>query len=139
MATCRSCGATTAEGARFCPTCGADLGSACSTCGTVLPPGASFCPNCGAAVAPASRAGEERRLVTIVFADVTGSTELGERLDPERFREVMQAYAQAMREEIEAEGGTVEKFIGDAVMAVFGVPAPTRTILRAPCGPGAGC
>ena len=123
MATCRSCGATTAEGARFCPTCGADLSSACSTCGTVLPPGASFCPNCGAAVAPASRAGEERRLVTIVFADVTGSTELGERLDPERFREVMQAYAQAMREEIEAEGGTVEKFIGDAVMAVFGVPA----------------
>ena len=70
----------------------------------------------------APRAGEERRLVTIVFADVTGSTELGERLDPERFREVMQAYAQAMREEIEAEGGTVEKFIGDAVMAAFGVP-----------------
>ena len=70
-----------------------------------------------------ARAGEERRLVTIVFADVTGSTELGERLDPERFREVMQAYAQAMREEIEAEGGTVEKFIGDAVMAAFGVPA----------------
>ena len=69
-----------------------------------------------------TRAGEERRLVTIVFADVTGSTELGERLDPERFREVMQAYAQAMREEIEAEGGTVEKFIGDAVMAAFGVP-----------------
>ena len=57
-----------------------------------------------------------------MFADVTGSTELGERLDPERFREVMQAYAQAMREEIEAEGGTVEKFIGDAVMAAFGVP-----------------
>ncbi len=60
--------------------------------------------------------------MTIVFADVTGSTELGERLDPERFREVMQAYGQAMREEIEAEGGTVEKFIGDAVMAAFGVP-----------------
>jgi class 3 adenylate cyclase len=61
--------------------------------------------------------------VTILFADVTGSTSLGEQMDPERFREVMQAYAGAMREEIEAEGGTVEKFIGDAVMAAFGVPA----------------
>jgi class 3 adenylate cyclase/tetratricopeptide (TPR) repeat protein len=67
--------------------------------------------------------GEERKLVSVVFADVTGSTTLGEQLDPERFREVMQAYASAMREEIEAEGGTVEKFIGDAVMAAFGVPA----------------
>ena len=87
-----------------------------------MPEGASFCPSCGQAAGASARAGEERRLVTIVFADVTGSTELGERLDPERFREVMQAYAQAMREEIEAEGGTVEKFIGDAVMAAFGVP-----------------
>ena len=95
---------------------------ACATCGAPLPADAAFCPACGAAVATTTRAGEERRLVTIVFADVTGSTELGERLDPERFREVMQAYAQAMREEIEAEGGTVEKFIGDAVMAAFGVP-----------------
>ena len=95
---------------------------ACTACGASLPVDAAFCPACGQAVTTASRAGEERRLVTIVFADVTGSTELGERLDPERFREVMQAYAQAMREEIEAEGGSVEKFIGDAVMAAFGVP-----------------
>ena len=61
--------------------------------------------------------------MTVLFADVTGSAGLGERLDPERLREVMEAYFQAMREEIEAEGGTVEKFIGDAVMAAFGVPA----------------
>ena len=59
----------------------------------------------------------------MLFADVTGSTQLGERLDPEHLREVMASYFAAMREEIEAEGGTVEKFIGDAVMAVFGVPA----------------
>ena len=59
----------------------------------------------------------------MLFADVTGSTQLGERLDPEHLREVMARYFTAMREEIEAEGGTVEKFIGDAVMAVFGVPA----------------
>jgi class 3 adenylate cyclase/tetratricopeptide (TPR) repeat protein len=66
--------------------------------------------------------GEERKVVTVLFADVTGSTQLGERLDPERFREVMAAYFAAMRQEIEAEGGTVEKFIGDAIMAAFGVP-----------------
>ena len=60
--------------------------------------------------------------MTILFADVTGSTGLGERLDPERLQEVMATYFGAMREEIEAEGGTVEKFIGDAVMAAFGVP-----------------
>ena len=60
--------------------------------------------------------------MTVLFADVTGSTALGEQLDPERLRDVMDAYFAAMREEIEAEGGTVEKFIGDAVMAAFGVP-----------------
>jgi class 3 adenylate cyclase/tetratricopeptide (TPR) repeat protein len=61
--------------------------------------------------------------VSVLFADVTGSTTLGERLDPEQLREVMTTFFGAMREEIEAEGGTVEKFIGDAVMAAFGVPA----------------
>ena len=72
--------------------------------------------------------GEERKHVTIVFADVAGSTALADRLDPEALRDVMQRYFDAMRAEIEAEGGTVEKFIGDAVMAVFGVPvARTRT------------
>ena len=60
--------------------------------------------------------------MTILFADVTSSTALGERLDPERLQEVLGTYFGAMREEIEAEGGTVEKFIGDAVMAAFGVP-----------------
>jgi class 3 adenylate cyclase len=73
-------------------------------------------------VAEGQRGGRERKLVTVLFADVTGSTTLGERLDPERMREVMDAFFAAMRAEIEAEGGTVEKFIGDAVMAAFGVP-----------------
>jgi class 3 adenylate cyclase/tetratricopeptide (TPR) repeat protein len=93
-------------------------------CGAERPAGARFCPSCGATLvdeAPAP-AGQERRLVTILFADLTGSTGLGERLDPERLQEVLGTYFQAMREEIEAEGGTVEKFIGDAVMAAFGVP-----------------
>jgi class 3 adenylate cyclase/tetratricopeptide (TPR) repeat protein len=97
--------------------------AACATCGTDLPEGARFCPSCGAAVTEAPRGGRERKLVTVLFADVTGSTTLGERLDPERMREVMDAFFAAMREEIEAEGGTVEKFIGDAVMAAFGVPS----------------
>ena len=125
MVICPACGAANADDARFCASCGTSLAVACRSCGTALPPDASFCPACGVAVGEDARddGGEERKLVTVVFADVTGSTSLGERLDPERFREVMQAYASAMRQEIEAEGGTVEKFIGDAVMAAFGVPA----------------
>ena len=95
--------------------------TACAACGTLNPETAKFCSECGAAlVATAPR--EERKLVTILFADVTGSTALGERLDAEGLKEVMGAYFEAVREEIEAEGGTVEKFIGDAVMAAFGVP-----------------
>ena len=62
----------------------------------------------------------------MLFADITGSTPLGEALDPEDLQDVLDAYAAAMREEIEAAGGTVEKFIGDAVMAVFGVPGRAR-------------
>ena len=81
---------------------------------------------------------QERKLVTVLFADVTGYTGLGERLDAEQLREVMDAYFAAMREAIEAQGGTVEKFIGDAVMAVFGAPVaheddPARA-LRAAIG-----
>jgi class 3 adenylate cyclase len=91
-------------------------------CGAALPAGARFCHACGQAVAPPAEA-EERKLVTVLFADVTGSTALGEHLDPEHLKEVMGAYFGAMRREIEAQEGTVEKFIGDAVMAVFGVPA----------------
>jgi class 3 adenylate cyclase len=94
----------------------------CSSCDAELPRGASFCPACGTATGAAPTPTGERKLVTVLFADVTGSTSLGERLDPERLRDVLDTYFAAMREEIEAEGGTVEKFIGDAVMAAFGVP-----------------
>ena len=123
MAACSKCGSANADGARFCATCGTSLAAACASCGAELPAGARFCSICGTPVAgPAARPGQERRVVTVLFADVSGSTSLGEQLDPERLREVMDAYFAAMREEIEAEGGTVEKFIGDAVMAAFGVP-----------------
>jgi class 3 adenylate cyclase len=66
---------------------------------------------------------EARKTVTVVFADVSGSTELGERLDAEALRRVMERHFAVMRQALERHGGTVEKFIGDAVMAVFGIPA----------------
>ena len=110
--------------------------SICPRCGEQNPDKARFCLSCGTALVSSPPPGEERKIVTVLFADVTGSTGLGERLDPERLKEVMGTYFDAMRGEIEAEGGTVEKFIGDAVMAVFGVPAaheddPSRALRAA--------
>ncbi|MGH2590727.1 MAG: adenylate/guanylate cyclase domain-containing protein, partial [Actinomycetota bacterium] len=124
MSVCSNCGTENPEAARFCLSCGSSLVPACPVCGAERPEGGRFCPSCGTPLNEdgAVPVGQERRLVTILFADVSGSTALGERLDPERLQEVLAAYFQAMREEIEAEGGTVEKFIGDAVMAAFGVP-----------------
>jgi class 3 adenylate cyclase/tetratricopeptide (TPR) repeat protein len=94
----------------------------CANCGTESPEGFRFCPSCGAPLGQAEPAREERKVVTILFADVTGSTALGEQLDPERLRVLLNTYFSAMSAMIEAWGGSVEKFIGDAVMAVFGVP-----------------
>ena len=93
----------------------------CSRCGRESPGDARFCASCGAALeAPAPR--EARKTVTVLFADLSGSTALGEQLDPESFRRVMALYFQTAQECLERHGATVEKFIGDAVMAVFGVP-----------------
>ncbi len=138
MTTCSNCGTRNPDGARFCVSCGSSLVPACLLCGAEIPAEARFCPACGTPIAAeeAAPAGQERRIVTILFADVTGSTGLGERLDPERLQELMGTFFGAMREEIEAEGGTVEKFIGDAVMAAFGVPVaheddPTRALRAA--------
>jgi class 3 adenylate cyclase/tetratricopeptide (TPR) repeat protein len=83
---------------------------------------ARFCQACGRPLPVPARVPEVRKTVTVVFADVTGFTPLGERLDPETLRRVMTRYFQEMAATLERHGGTVEKFIGDAVMAVFGVP-----------------
>jgi predicted ATPase/class 3 adenylate cyclase len=96
--------------------------SACPSCGTENAPEAKFCSECGAGLAEAVPAREARKTVTVLFCDVTGSTELGERLDPESLRGAMERYFDRMQDILEAHGGTVEKFIGDAIMAVFGVP-----------------
>jgi class 3 adenylate cyclase len=93
----------------------------CASCGRESPEGFRFCGACGAELA-AARSREVRKTVTVLFADVTGSTALGERLDPEAVRRVMSRYFDEARAVLERYGGTVEKFIGDAVMAVFGVP-----------------
>jgi class 3 adenylate cyclase/tetratricopeptide (TPR) repeat protein len=94
----------------------------CSSCGQENPEGFKFCGNCGAALGAVTAPREMRKTVTVVFSDVTGSTALGERLDPESLRRVMGRYFDEMKGVVEGHGGTVEKFIGDAVMAVFGIP-----------------
>jgi class 3 adenylate cyclase/tetratricopeptide (TPR) repeat protein len=95
--------------------------TSCAACGAQNRAGARFCDACGAALAaPVPR--EVRKTVSVLFCDVTGSTEVAERLDPESFRRLLARYFDESRGAIERHGGTVEKFIGDAVMAVFGVP-----------------
>jgi predicted ATPase/class 3 adenylate cyclase len=93
----------------------------CLRCQTENPEQAHFCLNCGARLTAAPR-GEVRKTVTVLFTDVVDSTPLGEKLDPESLRRVMSLYFESMRTVLERHGGTIEKFIGDAVMAVFGIP-----------------
>jgi class 3 adenylate cyclase/tetratricopeptide (TPR) repeat protein len=95
----------------------------CVQCGAVLPAGARFCPTCAAPVERAPEPAEERKLATVLFADLVGSTTLAGAQDPERTRVVLDRFYDAMAAEIEAAGGTIEKFVGDAVMAAFGAPA----------------
>src|SRR5207245_1183372 len=95
-------------------------GEPCARCGQPRPPGARFCPNCGAPVSAVTT--EERKIVTVMFADLVGSTKLASQLDPERFREVVAEFFRVVSAELVSLRGRAEKFVGDAVMAVFGLP-----------------
>src|SRR6476661_10707481 len=94
----------------------------CLVCEQENPEVARFCLACGAALGPSEDRREERKVVTVLFADLVGFTSRAEHLDPEDVRAVLAPYWERLRGELERRGGTVEKFIGDAVMALFGAP-----------------
>src|SRR5579862_2869649 len=132
MPPCASCGEENPAGARFCGSCGAPQAPAtCPGCGEENPAKARFCLSCGAQLAappeaapaplPAARS-EERKLDTLVFVDLVGSTALAESLDPEDVLSLLELYYTRLRAELERHGGTVEKYIGDAIATHFGVP-----------------
>jgi predicted ATPase/class 3 adenylate cyclase len=134
MATCPSCSAENRDGRKFCASCGSPLAVRCPSCDALNEPGERFCGECGtplggvqastdaappvAVVAPLA----ERRLVSVLFADLVGFTPLSESRDPEDVRELLSRYFDSCRRLVELYGGVVEKFIGDAVMAVWGTP-----------------
>ena len=136
--TCSKCGAAAPPNARFCTECGTALQAGCRQCGSPLLAGAKFCAECGtptgvadangaSAASPANTAAPnapiaERRLVSILFADLVGFTTLAEGRDAEETRELLSRYFELAGEVIGRYGGTIEKFIGDAVMAVWGTP-----------------
>jgi class 3 adenylate cyclase/tetratricopeptide (TPR) repeat protein len=134
VAACANCGAENPAGQKFCGHCGGPLAAVCSSCGSSNPPGQRFCGECGAVLTQPSAErpeasaspGEpplaERRLVSVLFADLVGFTSLSESRDPEEVRELLSRYFESCRRLIELYGGVAEKFIGDAVMAVWGTP-----------------
>src|SRR5450756_929941 len=145
---CSSCGSANPADDRFCGDCGASLLPGCPSCGAANQPGKRFCGTCGTPLVPgAVRDGgshpvltprnpapvAERRLVSVLFADLVGFTTLAEGRDAEDTRELLARYFDLSRDVIGRYGGTVEKFIGDAVMAVWGARRrPTKTMPSAP-------
>jgi class 3 adenylate cyclase/tetratricopeptide (TPR) repeat protein len=135
---CPNCGQTNPAGKKFCSHCGTKLAMACPNCGAALEGGERFCGECGTPLEPAAAGGpavsasangpvsaapaSERRLVSVLFADLVGFTSLSEQRDAEEVRELLTRYFDTGRQIIGRYGGNVEKFIGDAVMAVWGTP-----------------
>ena len=133
---CGSCGTDNIDGRKFCGECGSSLALACHVCAAPNPPDVKFCGECGSLLdrlTPTEEVGEasssereaptaERRLVSVLFADLVGFTTLSETRDAEDVRELLSEYFETSRALIERYGGVVEKFIGDAVMAVWGTP-----------------
>ena len=135
MITCPSCGTALTSGARFCAACGTAVVTTCGSCEAELPEGARFCPACGTAVAatesqPAAPAGtpaeprdRERKVATLLFADIVDFTGLNEQHDPELVSGLVGDTFERLSREVERYEGTIEKFAGDAMLAVFGVPS----------------
>jgi len=125
---CPACGTPAEPGRKFCGECGSPLAVACPTCGAANPPGMKFCGECGKALAAAEpmpvpeSPSAERRLVSVLFADLVGFTALSESRDAEQVRDLLSRYFETAGQIIGSYGGNVEKFIGDAVMAVWGAP-----------------
>jgi class 3 adenylate cyclase len=134
-----SCGHANPEQAKFCLECGAPIAARCARCGTELPPAAKFCLECGAARASGthpqtpphladkirnakSALEGERKQVTVLFADVKGSMELAEQMDPEAWSAIMQRFFTILAEGVQRFEGFVDKFTGDGIMALFGAP-----------------
>jgi len=111
----------------------------CAKCGQDNPDVARFCLACGAPLAPPEPTREERKLVTVLFCDIVGSTAKAEQLDPEDVRARLAPYYERARAELERFGGTVEKFIGDAVVALFGAPVAHEVIPSARFAPPSPC
>jgi len=146
MEKCSACGTENRPGRKFCSNCGAPLALLCPNCGSANEPGERFCGECGTTLATAPANGvqapgaaptsvggtvdrgdrgdreAERRTISVLFADLVGSTAAAEGRDPEDTREALSTYFSLARDVIERYGGTVEKFIGDAVMAIWGAP-----------------
>ena len=125
---CDLCGTVNRANARFCGGCGSALALRCPNCKAELDAGLSFCDQCGTTLEAAPRgaapptAGAVRKTVTVLFADLGGSTGFGERTDPEISRQVLARYHALLQETIDAHRGTVAKFMGDGMMATFGIP-----------------
>ncbi|MDQ3147648.1 MAG: AAA family ATPase, partial [Actinomycetota bacterium] len=130
MTTCGSCGTENPASSRFCGACGSALGDRrCPSCGSPNPSTHGFCGQCGAALAdgagsaPRPAAVDERKLATVLFADVVGFTSLSERSDPEAVARTVDAAFRRLAMVVADHGGTVDKYMGDSLLAVFGVPS----------------
>jgi class 3 adenylate cyclase len=155
---CSSCDSENREGRKFCVHCGAGLAVTCPSCGAAAEPGERFCGECGKPLAAASKVSTppdphsytpkhladkiltsrsalegERKQVTVLFADLKGSMDLGEKVDPEEWYRIMDRFFQILSDGIHRFEGTVDKFTGDGIMAIFGAPIAHEDHARRAC------
>jgi class 3 adenylate cyclase len=138
--TCSACGHENRQGAKFCGACGGPLAQACPQCGTPIRHDERFCTECGTPVASAAPpspeavpASAERKHITVLFADVAGSMDLQEQLDAEVWAQIMGRFVAILVEGVRKFGGTVDKFTGDGIMALFGAPVAQEDHARRAC------